>query len=195
MYNDVTKFGTTYAENIKFGINVEKRFARYMQEEYQYSYFDPAEYMEEKNTGPGIETPTGKIPTPDILFMKNGERFWVDVKAKVGLTWHRISQTYQTGIDKNSFKHYQTVQEMTGIEVRIVHVVAGWAVKDSEATEPMILMGSLDALAESVHHDDKIHGSKVLFWTTAAFEKIGTRYDARHILFGISRDPNVLDLF
>jgi hypothetical protein len=53
-------------------------------------------------------------PVPDLDVSHGGNRFWVEVKTKREPTFHRISGTYQHGINNRLIKHYREVQSITG---------------------------------------------------------------------------------
>ena len=57
--------------------------------------------------GPRIELPMGlTLVSPDLIIMKNGKTFWIEVKRKSVFSFHKNSQKITTGIDLDKWIDY-----------------------------------------------------------------------------------------
>ena len=75
----------------------------------------PANEIEQSHgKGPRLYTAKEQLISPDLLCWNGREQFWIEAKTKSAFTWHRLSETWQTGIDRRHWHHYQRVEETMG---------------------------------------------------------------------------------
>lgn len=72
---------------------------------------------QEAYKGPRLLTPDRDLILPDMLVFRRGRVDWIEVKHKSVFTWHRLTRTWTTGIDKRHHEHYLEVQRRHGINV------------------------------------------------------------------------------
>lgn len=127
--------------------------------------------------GPRLFGDYGQLISPDLLVFNAKKTFWVEAKFKSAFTWHRISSTWQTGIDLKHWSHYVDVAKVTPFEAWIVFLHK----PDSQAKDtppgmrsPSGLFGnSVEKLAELKHHEHANHGpSGMIYWTDSALVKL-----------------------
>lgn len=60
-------------------------------------------------SGPRLFTPEAELIMPDLLVWKSGTTRWIEAKTKGHFTWHRMTRTWQTGIDQHHYEDYLRV--------------------------------------------------------------------------------------
>ena len=70
----------------------------------------PAYEISEQKKSPRLFTSEcGNLIIPDLLVFKDDKIMWVEVKSKSAFTWHRKTETWQTGLDNNYWNDYISV--------------------------------------------------------------------------------------
>jgi hypothetical protein len=137
----------------------------------------PAYEIEQSQAkGPRLFTAKQQLISPDLLCWHGCEQFWIEAKTKSAFTWHRLSETWQTGIDRRHWHHYQQVQEIMGIPVWLLFLhKPGNLAKDTPTgmQSPYGLYGeSLAKLKDSVHHEHGNCGSSgMVYWQLETLTK------------------------
>lgn len=132
--------------------------------------------------GPRLFTEEGPIISPDLLVFGNNGVRWIEAKTKSAFTWHRISQTWQTGIDRRHWREYLRVAMITPFQVWLLflHCPNGLA-KDTPdgLTSPTGLFGNtIEKLNATIHHEHENHGpSGMVYWDLSSLRKIAD-YDS-----------------
>lgn len=80
------------------------------------------------------------LVTPDLLIARKGQSFWVEVKYKSSAAWYRVGGHYNTGFSLRLWRHYEMVQEATGIPVRVAFI---------HERERLISVDTIEALASN----------------------------------------------
>lgn len=195
MYNDISKFAEGFSDGLVHGKGVERSYARYTCEKYGYIAYCVSDSKISEVEGPRLVTPSNFVGpvTPDIQFWGGEDgKFWVDVKAKTGLTLYKKNGQTQTGVDVRLFDEYVRFQQLTGEKVYIVHISAGRPTVDSPATTPGIFSASVSELNTFHDHVGYSKGKSLYYWNIQLFERIGTPEDALMLLFGVPYDPERL---
>ena len=128
--------------------------------------------------GPRLFTATrGQLITPDMLVFRHKSIVWVEAKTKSAFTWHRLSQTFQTGIDLRHWKSYISVSEVTPFPVWLLFLhKPGNTAKDtpSEKTSPSGLYGQeLTRLQKTTDHEHPNWGrSGMVYWQEKSLLKL-----------------------
>jgi hypothetical protein len=136
-----------------------------------------------------IEIASGKGPrlylatkeqfiTPDLLVFRSSEIRWVEAKTKSAFTWHRISESWQTGIDLRHWRDYIKVGERTSFPLWLMFLhKPGNVAKDTPEGKisPHGIFGQeIEALKESIDHEDARWGpSGMVYWKVEALARFG----------------------
>jgi len=171
----------TFQQSLEHGQAGESAISQWLQDR-GCAVFPAYEKLLDTGKGPQLFTAKGNFVLPDLLVFGEGAEkiFWVEAKTKTHFCWHRISQTWRTGIDLCQYWHYREVQENTGIPVWLMflHIESKPSQSDiaygSPETCPSGLFGN--ALSELVRTEsDKTerHGrSGMVYWTQDALLKL-----------------------
>ena len=124
--------------------------------------------------GPRIFTATGGIISPDMLVFNHDKIFWIEAKTKSAFTWHRISRTFQTGIDKRHWEDYLKIQSIVNWPIWLIFWhKPGLLAKDTPPgmISPSGLFGNdINILKNKIHHSHDNHGSSgMVYWTHDSF--------------------------
>jgi hypothetical protein len=127
--------------------------------------------------GPRLFGQYGQLISPDLLVFKTNKVLWVEAKSKSAFTWHRLSATWQTGLDRRHWRDYLAVEKVTPFPVWIMFLHApGHAAKDTPAglESPSGLYGnSIAVLAATIHHEHENHGpSGMVYWREQDLKKV-----------------------
>lgn len=127
--------------------------------------------------GPRLFTTEGPIITPDLLVFNGQKIVWCEAKTKTAFTWHRLSGTWQTGIDRKHWLEYLRIAQLTPFPVWIffLHKPNGQAKDTPEGMmSPSGLFGhSIEQLNRSIHHEHANHGpSGMVYWTVDALKSV-----------------------
>jgi len=139
---------------------------------------EPGDYK-----GPRVYSASGNMIAPDLLAFRFGIEntrdavFWIEAKTKAAFTWHRISRTYQDGIDRRCWQDYLRLQAKAPwpIWLMFLHVGDGVAKDNPEGLSPPTgLFGEkIATLRYCVHHESDKHGpSGMVYWTVDSFRKL-----------------------
>ena len=135
--------------------------------------------IEPAGKGPRCFGPKGiELITPDMLCIHPSKpQRWIDSKAKTAATWHRKTQTWQTGFDVHSLNAYYEVQKISKIPVHIMflHSVDGVAKDTPEGMTPPsgLFYQTLDWLLTNIDHS---YGA-MHYWQVDKLIKIANYYD------------------
>jgi hypothetical protein len=138
----------------------------------------PAYQVEtDSGKGPRLFGGFGQLICPDLLVFRGSKVYWIEAKHKSSFTWHRLSQTWQTGIDKRHWLDYLRVGEQTPFPVWLLFLHRNGMAKDTPEglVSPSGLYGnSISYLRDNVHHESAEWGhSGMVYWTEGALKRIG----------------------
>ncbi len=127
--------------------------------------------------GPRLFTQDEVLISPDLLIFNASRIMWIEAKTKSAFTWHRLSKTWQTGIDLRHWRHYLCVATRTPFPVWILflHKPNGKAIDTPEGmVSPSGLFGNnISELKDHIHHTSFLHGpSGMAYWTISSLKKI-----------------------
>ena len=126
--------------------------------------------------GPRFFTPDGVFVSPDLLVFSGEKVTWIEAKTKSAFTWHRISRTWQTGIDLRHWHDYVKVDMLSNWPVWLMFLQRPGVAKDTPPGMvcPAGLFGNeVSRLVGSVHHEHEGHGpSGMVYWTDDALKKL-----------------------
>jgi hypothetical protein len=119
--------------------------------------------------GPRIFSAHGQLIAPDLLVFNSEKVFWIEAKTKSAFTWHRISGSWQTGIDRRHWHDYLKVNVITPFPIWILFLHRpGNVAKDTPEgmVSPSGLFGNtIESLELSVDHEHENHGpSGMVYW-------------------------------
>ena len=99
-----------FNESLAFGKIGESDIARWLRSRGT-SVLPVYEKEIDEGKGPQFFAPNGEYVAPDMFCLPQCE--WIEAKHKKVFTWHRISGTWQTGIDLRHWEEYKRVQEIS----------------------------------------------------------------------------------
>jgi len=122
--------------------------------------------------GPRVFSMEGDLISPDLFVFGQSKAFWVEAKSKAAFTWHRISQTYQDGIDIRCWDDYRALRERINWPVWLLFLHGPHQrAKDNppDKTPPTGLFGGeIERLATCIHHRSDNYGSGgMVYWCHA----------------------------
>lgn len=135
-----------------------------------YSVLPAYEIEVQTGKGPRVYTPSGGLISPDLLAFHKGKTIWFEAKTKSAFTWHRNSNTWQTGIDLRHWNDYLKVAEITPFDVWLLFLHReGNLAKDTPeevGIPPSGLFGNdIQILKEKIDHTSDKHGkSGMVYW-------------------------------
>lgn len=132
--------------------------------------------------GPRLFGAYGQLVSPDLLVFKSERVMWIEAKYKSAFTWHRKSESWQTGIDRRHWKEYLTVAAVTHFPVWLMFLhKPGNAAKDTptDKQSPSGLYGnSIGVLLNEVDHEHSQHGpSGMVYWREDSLRKLAAYSD------------------
>ncbi len=110
----------TFADRLAFGRTAEQRVAELLQHRCG-CHVVPVYDSGGQNKAPKLRGTLRSYVVPDLDVSKDGERSWVEVKAKNNTgSFTRITHRWEHGFSWRLFQHYQAVQRITGTPVFIL---------------------------------------------------------------------------
>ena len=150
----------------------ESLIARWLQRR-GYSVLPAYEKEVGEYKGPRIFSAKRSLVAPDIFafrFQNEQKRvFWVEAKSKAAFTWHRLSKTYQDGIDRRHWRDYHELRNQMPWDLWILFLHApGGVTKDNppDKVPPVGLFGGeVLHLARCIDHESERWGrSGMVYW-------------------------------
>jgi len=141
-----------------------------------YNILPAYDLAEPEFKGPRIFSATRDLVAPDLLafrFFKEQKRvLWVEAKSKAAFTWHRISQTYQDGIDKRHWLDYLELRSRMPWDLWLLflHAPGGLAKDNPPGIVPPsgLFGGEVLRLADCIDHEsDRWGNGGMVYWRCA----------------------------
>jgi len=171
----------TFQQSLEYGQAGESVISQWLQDR-GCKVFPAYEKLIDTGKGPQLFTAQGNFVLPDLLVFGEGQEsiFWAEAKHKTRFTWHRISQTWQTGIDLRHYLEYCEVQLRTGLPVWLMFLHAQSKPSQSDLahgapkTCPSGLFGNaLSELMLAESHRSQRHGvSGMVYWPESALVRL-----------------------
>ena len=98
----------SFEANLKQGRLAEDRIIRWLRQRGN-TVLPAYDVVGGEFKGPRLFTPDRELILPDLLVWKRGRTCWIEAKNKGHFTWHRITGTWQTGIDLHHWYDYLEV--------------------------------------------------------------------------------------
>jgi len=178
----------SFDEHLKTGKVAESAIAQWLMSR-GFAVLPVYEKTEQEYKGPQLFTCSGSFVAPDMMAMKPDSKVvFIEAKCKSGMTWSRMYQRFETGIDYKHYLDYQAVKANTGLDVWIMFLQRGEPVKDAPADKPSSPSGlfgneiGILMQRESHRHDNWGKGGMV-YWSheyprkTPALRKIAEYSD------------------
>lgn len=168
-----------FTESLQKGLIGEGIIAKWLNR-HGWNVLPAYEIEQQSGKGPRLFTATmGRLVAPDMLVFNRKKIVWIEAKTKSAFTWHRLSQSFQTGIDQNHWKQYLSVNAVTPFPIWLLFLHrSGNAAKDTPngKTSPSGLYGqeiiNLRGTIDHIHDGWGRHG--MVYWKESAFLKICT---------------------
>ena len=135
-----------------------------------------------------IEADSGKEPrlfmatqerliTPDMLCIKGDKACWAEAKTKSAFTWHRKTETFQTGIDRRHWRDYLKVSESQSFPMWLMFVHrAGQVAKNTPPgmeSPSGLYAQDIVKLRATIDHEHANYGpSGMVYWRESAFKRL-----------------------
>ena len=164
---------SNFHRQLEVGKVGESEIARWLMSK-GYNILPVYEIAEGQYKGPAVFSKDGKgIIAPDIFAFSNSDVKWIEAKTKTAFSWHRKTEKWTTGIDKNLFEHYKQIAELAPWPVWLLFLQKGGQAKDSEVSEAGLFGGSIKFLAKNINHDSDNYGPYGMFyWAQDVLKKI-----------------------
>ena len=176
----------SFAHTFRFGCIGESAIATWFK---HLGYSALPVYEKEMNTGKGPQlfAPDRELIAPDLLvFNKDTNKvFWIEAKHKSAFTWHRITQTWNTGIDQKHYDHYLSVNEVSPWPIWLLFLHEEGQAKDTppDKISPTGLFGGeLGFLNENIHHTHDNWGrSGMVYWAHETLKLVASLNEVRAV--------------
>jgi hypothetical protein len=138
-----------------------------------YNVLPAYEIAEPEFKGPRILSARGDLVAPDLLaFNFDAPKtpvLWCEAKGKAAFTWHRISSSYQDGIDKQHWLDYLELRRRTPWDLWLLflHAPGGLAKDNPPGMVPPsgLFGGEILRLAERIDHEsDRWGKGGMVYW-------------------------------
>lgn len=175
----------SFQDSLAVGKTGESLIARYFLNR-GYSVLPVYEVLPGQYKGPVLYTSSGNmLVSPDMMVMGKGKIFWVEAKHKSAFTWHRISQSWNTGIDLHHYEQYLAIQALhQEIPIWLLFLHQNGKAKDTPEglLSPAGLFGNtLSHLRDHEHHRDPRWGPHgMVYWDTSALKRIAPMAEVSH---------------
>jgi len=168
-----------FQEDLHFGKAGERTVSQWLQSR-GHMVFPAYEKEGSDFKGPQLFSVSGDLVLPDLLAMKGGKAIWFEVKRKSCFTWHRISNTWVTGIDLHHYNQYQEVAARTAFPVWLVFLhpsekpEVGDIAHGCPVSCPKGLFGNeIEVLAQNESHRHKNWGRHgMVYWARDSLLKL-----------------------
>ena len=166
---------TQFERRLSQGRAVESLIAQFLMRQH-YLIFPAYEIIQHEHKGPRVFSAESELVAPDLLVFRFwGEKkrvFWAEAKSKEAFTWHRISQTYQDGIDKRHWLDYLELRRRMPWDLWLLflHAPGGVAKDNPEGMVPPsgLFGGEIQQLARCVDHEADNYGKGgMVYWRCA----------------------------
>lgn len=173
---------TTFEQKLEIGRLGEDLISRWFRS-FGWNILPAYEISQDTGKGPRFFSASGdNIVSPDLLIFQECEFRWVEAKHKSAFTWHRITESWQTGIDRHHWNEYLKVREQSKLPVYLFFLhEPGHISKDTPEgmTSPSGLYGkSLDVLKDQIDHESDRHGtSGMVYWKEKDLKKYSEYFE------------------
>lgn len=161
-----------FEARLEQGKTGESLIARWLQRR-GYNVLPAYEKEENEHKGPRIFSATRDLVAPDLLAFgapKGVVRvFWAEAKSKAAFTWHRITGTYQDGIDRRHWLDYLELRRrmLWDLWLLFLHAPGGLAKDNPPNMVPPsgLFGGEVLQLAKCIDHEsDKYGDGGMVYW-------------------------------
>ena len=132
--------------------------------------------------GPRVYAPDGALAAPDLFAFSHRWRGWIEAKGKAHFTWHRISGTWQTGIDRVLYDDYLRLAKESPLPLWLMflHKSDQPDARDLRQGSPErcpvgLFGGEILTLAKCVDHVSVRYGrGGMVYWRAESLRKLAT---------------------
>jgi len=163
---------TGFEEKLRQGRLAESLIARWLVRR-GFNLLPAYDITDGNRKGPRVFSAQGHLVAPDLLAFRLFEGAetvrWCEAKSKAAFTWHRMSSTYQDGIDKRYWLDYLTLRERMPWHLWLLFLHGpGQVAKDNpEGMVPPtgLFGGEIKRLAGCIHHEsDRWGKGGMVYW-------------------------------
>jgi hypothetical protein len=140
------------------------------------------EVERDSGKGPQLFAAAGDLVLPDLLAFRAGGAMWFEAKNKTRFAWHRLTQSWTTGIDLRHYGEYQEVAIRTGLPVWLLFLHLRSTPSDADIAHrcpprcPTGLFGNeLGRLTQTESHRSNRYGrSGMVYWAHDALRLLAS---------------------
>jgi len=131
--------------------------------------FPAYEIVEPEYKGPRIFSVEGDLVAPDLFLFNRERAFFAEVKSKAAFTWHRLTRSYQDGIDRRHWMDYLKLRHRMPwpLWLLFLHAPGGEAKDNPKGMIPPsgLFGGEVLPLARCIDHESDRWGSGgMVYW-------------------------------
>jgi len=156
-----------FSNNLSYGQAGESAIAQWLRSK-GYTIMPVYEKIFDTGKGPQLYLPNDeKLIAPDILAFNGKDNIrWIEAKHKTAFSWHRISNSWVTGIDLRHYTDYLKVADLSPWPVWLLFLHRGGQAKDSPAHSPAGLFGNpLAYLRQRESHRSDKWARGMVYWS------------------------------
>ncbi len=173
---------STFSENLTFGQIAESKIVKWITRK-DVDVLPVYDIKAVGLKGPRLLTKAGGVVIPDLLAIAPDKSFsWIETKHKTCFSWHRISESWVTGIDFHHYREYQRIRDRTGVPVYLLFLHPTSQPSESDlrhgcpiACPTGLFSGEIDTLKTTFNHVSANHGRHgMIYWSHDNLDLVAT---------------------
>ena len=177
-----------FSSTLRFGKIGESAIAEWFKRK-GYSALPVYEKEISEGKGPQLYTPVASLIAPDLVVLRgDGRVFWIEAKHKTAFTWHRNTQTWNTGIDLRHYEDYLKVAQVSPWPIWLLFLHEDGVAKDTpegQISPTGLFGGELIYLSKNEHHRHENWGrSGMVYWTDTTLKLLATLDEVKAVCNG-----------
>lgn len=169
-----------FKEKLAFGKLGESQIASWLRARGHY-VLPVYEIEENQGKGPRLFAPSREFIAPDLLVFDCDGIRWIEAKHKTVFTWHRITERWTTGIDRNHWNDYVALAETWPWPIWLLFLHENEEPDDRDkpycqGTCPVGLFGNdLLYLKDNINHEHENWGRHgMVYWSHEILKEVAT---------------------
>jgi hypothetical protein len=172
-----------FDQRLPFGKAAETAIGLYLRGR-GFSVLPIYERTDDEKKGPQLYRSGRPLIAPDMLVYRRSDVYWIEAKHKTAFSWHRLSQSWVTGIDRRHYVDYLELLTESPWPVWLFFLHRGGQAKDSPGDSPAGLFGNdLSVLRDCVNHRHHGWGSSgMIYWAIGNLRLIAPLAELERLL-------------
>jgi hypothetical protein len=161
-----------FSDSLRYGQAGESVIAQWLRGK-GYTVMPVYEKIFDTGKGPQLYLPNDeKLIAPDMLAINGKDNIrWIEAKHKTAFSWHRISNSWVTGIDLRHYHDYLKVAVLSPWPVWLLFLHRGGQAKDSPANSPAGLFGNpISYLKDNESHRSDKWANGMVYWSRSKLQ-------------------------